>query len=70
MHRSETAEFIECLACRAEISIDRDRAFAVTEDSGLCFSCAIKRGGAYDELHDAWTRSPDVSDYASPEQRA
>jgi hypothetical protein len=70
MHRSETEELIQCLACGAEISIDRDRSFAITQDDGLCFACALKRGGVYDELHDTWTRAPDVTDYASVEQPA
>lgn len=40
---------------------DRDRAFAVSDDEYLCFACAARRGGTFDEDEDEWTTPPDLS---------
>lgn len=61
MHESEANELIHCLTCGAEISLALGRAFAVTDTSGLCFRCALARGGTYDEAHDTWLESPSVA---------
>jgi hypothetical protein len=61
MHRSEARDIVACLACGEEVSLGVDRVYAVTDDSALCFACAIKRGGAYNEAHDEWTKVPDLS---------
>jgi hypothetical protein len=61
MHRSEAAELVHCLDCGEEISLALDRAFACEDDAGICFACAIKRGGIYDETHDTWTHAPDIT---------
>ncbi|HEX7480356.1 MAG TPA: hypothetical protein VF331_21325 [Polyangiales bacterium] len=61
MHRCETEQLINCLVCGAETSIDLDRSFALSEVTGLCFACAVARGGVYDALHDTWSKSPDLS---------
>jgi hypothetical protein len=61
MHRSESDEMTLCLVCGAEISVAVDRTFAVTDDTAVCFACAVERGGRYDELHDTWTRAPELS---------
>jgi hypothetical protein len=61
MHRSEADLLIHCSECGSEISLAVDRSYAVTEDEGMCFACAIERGGVYDELHDAWTQAPALS---------
>jgi hypothetical protein len=61
MHRSEALDLVACLSCGAEVSLGVDRAFALTEDSALCFACAVRRGGSYSEAHDQWTKSPSLS---------
>jgi hypothetical protein len=61
MHRSEALDLVACLSCGAEVSLGVDRAFALTEDSALCFACAVRRGGSYSEAHDQWTKSPNLS---------
>jgi hypothetical protein len=60
MHRSEAYDRVRCLNCGAEISLARDRSYAVSENDALCFECALERGGAYDERHDEWTRAPQL----------
>ena len=60
MHRSEAQDLVSCSQCGAEVSLGADRVYAITEDAALCFGCAIKRGGVYDEAHDSWTRAPDL----------
>ena len=61
MHQSESNELVKCLACGAEISLALGRAYAVTDTSGLCFRCALERGGSYDEAQDTWSRAPTVA---------
>ena len=61
MHRSETYDLVQCANCRAEVSAARDRVFSFGDDTALCFSCAVARGGKYDEMHDHWEHSPDVA---------
>jgi hypothetical protein len=51
-----------CADCGAEIDPDRGRAFGVSPEADLCWECARRRGGAYDELRDSWVRAPDVKD--------
>ena len=60
MHRSEGYDQVRCLQCGAEISIARDRAYAVGEEDALFQGCAVNRGGAYDELHDKWVAPPEL----------
>ena len=60
MHRSEAQDLIDCSSCGAEVSLGADRVFVLSEDTALCFACAVKRGGLYDEAHDTWKRAPDL----------
>jgi hypothetical protein len=63
MHRSETRDRDRCLDCGAEISDTRDRAYVTGEDEGLlCFECALRRGGKYDEARDHWDTPPTLGD--------
>jgi len=39
-----------------------ERTFAVDDDSVLCFACAMRRGGSYDERHDTWSTEPEIDD--------
>ena len=40
MHRSEGYDLVSCLQCGAEVSIGKDRAYAVSTDAALCMRCA------------------------------
>jgi recombinational DNA repair protein (RecF pathway) len=61
MHRSETREFESCADCGAEVTPGRERAYAFGPGSFLCFECALRRGGSYDETHDRWTVEADTA---------
>ena len=61
MHRSEARDLVSCLACGAEVSLGVDRVFAVSEETALCFACAVRRGGSYSEAHDRWTNAPNLN---------
>lgn len=67
MHRSEASELDTCADCGAEVHVARDRTFAAPGDRVLCFACAERRGGSYDELHDVWTQAPDLSGLPTPD---
>ena len=68
MHRSESRELATCLICGAEIAPERDRAFAMSGDTFLCFACAVRRGGSWDEGHDRWTTEPQTGDLPPREE--
>jgi hypothetical protein len=59
MHRSEAETLEICVDCDAEIA-DVERGFAVDDERYLCFACAVKRGGKYDETHDHWDPPPSL----------
>lgn len=50
-----------CADCGADLE-SGERAFAVSDDSVICYACAVRRGGAYDELHDRWSPAPMTDD--------
>jgi len=62
MHRSELSEFVECSGCGADVSSGRDREFEFGESLVLCFDCAVRRGGSYDEARDRWSVVPTIDD--------
>jgi hypothetical protein len=57
----EQADVSMCIDCGATIWMDGDRSFASGPDVYLCFECAERRGGVYDEAEDRWAVPPDVS---------
>jgi hypothetical protein len=67
MHRSESYDRVDCLQCGADISITKDRAYAVSDAAALCFECAVKRGGRHDELHDVWSEPPQLDGLPTPD---
>jgi hypothetical protein len=69
MHRSEAREFESCTECGAEVHVARDRTYALDADHVLCFACAVKRGGAYDERRDLWIEVPNVADLGTDNGR-
>lgn len=64
MNESEWDESIACCDCGEPIFPDIDRAFACNDDAYLCFACAERRGGAFDDEIDQWLVPPDVADLA------
>ena len=64
MDISEARELELCRECGAEVHASRDRTYALDAERVLCFACAVKRGGAYDERHDLWTAAPDLAGLA------
>ena len=67
MTRLENSELVECIDCGANITSALDRAFALGDDTFLCFECATTRGGIYDDQHDCWLTAPNVAD--EPDER-
>ena len=61
MHRSETGDLSRCADCGSEMTPARDRAYAFGSEAFLCYSCAVRRGGVYDEAHDRWLRDADTA---------
>jgi len=37
-----------------------DRSYVVTDDEGLCFDCAVRLGGSWDEVTGTWLQVPDL----------
>jgi hypothetical protein len=67
VHRSETHDLANCADCGAEISRSQGRGFAFGRLDVLCFDCALRRGGSYDERSDRWTRAPSIDDLPAGE---
>lgn len=61
MHRSEARERDQCVDCGAEVAA-LDRVYSVSDETDLCFACAVRRGGQWDEAHDGWSRPPEIAD--------
>jgi hypothetical protein len=57
MHRSEERRAFACSDCGAAVPAAA-RAFAFAGEGVLCWECATRRGGAYDEAEDRWSVSP------------
>jgi hypothetical protein len=62
MHEQESNELTECLDCGSVIAPAADHAFAVDSERFLCFGCAAKRGGVFDQWLDRWALPPDIFD--------
>lgn len=67
MHRSETPELATCAECGAEIAPARERGYVYAPGACLCFACAVRRGGSYDETHDRWSNEPDTQGLVRPD---
>ena len=67
--RDEEAELSSvCADCGATIDLEDARTYAFGEQSSLCWSCAIRRGGSYSSDDEAWTTAPAISDLAGSEE--
>jgi len=67
MHRSDAREFATCADCGAEIAPGRERAYSFGEESALCWACAVRHGGTYDEELDRWVELPTAGDLSGGE---
>lgn len=61
MNQNEWAEGTGCSECGAQLSPERNRAFACSPETYLCFACAEARGGVYDAQQDRWIVPPDAA---------
>lgn len=68
MHQTEANQLDRCADCGAEIVPGRERSFTLNADSDVCFACAVRRGGRYDERLDRWDPPPDVADLLERER--
>ena len=60
MHVQEDAGLEECAHCGATLDPEVDRACTIG-DEVLCFSCAVREGGVYDEARAQWIVPPAIS---------
>ena len=60
MHESEVDSLVQCADCGAEIRVSVDRGFVAEPDTVLCYDCAERRGGAWDEERAIWSGAPDL----------
>ena len=54
MHESEANEFARCADCGDEIVPATQRGFVTGPDTVLCYDCAERRGGSWDEERGIW----------------
>lgn len=50
-----------CEDCGDEL-LETEPAFPLPDDRWLCASCAVERGGAYDDVIERWIRRPELTD--------
>ncbi len=62
MHRSEASGLVPCSDCGVEVRSGREREFELGTSGVLCFECALRRGGRYDEQLDRWSEEPRIDD--------
>ena len=67
MHRSEAELITPCADCGAPME-EETRVFGFGPDAVLCWTCALRRGGAYDSEEDRWTVEPSVIDLLDRER--
>jgi hypothetical protein len=59
-HEADEEEFGFCAACDGEVSI-APRVYLFGDDNALCFDCATKLHGVYDEPGSRWTVEPELA---------
>lgn len=60
MHSEETLEPATCADCGEPTDLDSTLSFVISENKVLCFDCALRRGGRYDEDEGGWVVAPNV----------
>ncbi|MET0388922.1 MAG: hypothetical protein ABW321_23315 [Polyangiales bacterium] len=66
MDKCELRELVDCVLCGSDVSLGLDCAYAMSVDAALCFSCAVCRGGVYDDSRRSWIALPDLSGLPTP----
>lgn len=61
MYPPEDDEYVFCADCGGEVMIS-DRIYRFGEQRALCFDCATRRQGVYQELLERWSVSPGLDD--------
>jgi len=51
----------ECAGCGEFFSPPEDRGYWFSDQTFLCWDCAVRRGGVYDAVTERWINAPDVS---------
>jgi hypothetical protein len=68
MHTQEWDDIVDCCDCGATVAPDTDRVFALSDETFLCFACAVARGGVYDGMEERWTVAPNAA--GVPDERS
>lgn len=63
-------EVVECSLCGSDILLDAGPHFVLDEHAALCFSCAVSRGGVYDDSKQQWLVLPDTNGIGTTPARA
>lgn len=56
----DEAPRVRCADCGVPLEPELERAYSFAPDAVLCFDCAVRRGGHYDELEDRWPKPPSL----------
>lgn len=56
-----------CTDCGQDVGLEDSHAFELGGGGVLCWACALKRGGVYDEKYDRWVVTPKAEDL--PDER-
>jgi hypothetical protein len=68
MELEELEESTICYDCGVRFWPETDRGFVIGEETALCWSCALRRGGRYDASEERWTETPDLQGLVDPRQ--
>lgn len=49
-----------CADCGIALEPELERGYSFGPESVICFDCAVKRGGHYDEVEDRWRDRPNL----------
>jgi hypothetical protein len=68
VERAKREELVgACMDCGEDVGLEDSHAFEWGGGGALCWTCALKRGGVYDEKYDRWVVAPKVEDL--PDER-
>jgi hypothetical protein len=62
MEEEELESLGLCLDCGEPVDTEIGRVFTFGERGVLCWTCAARRGGEHDDVHDRWITAPNVTD--------
>ena len=64
----ETDELLLCNDCGIEIVPGVERGFTSGTETQLCYDCAERRGGSWDEKREVWAIAPDLIGLHRPDR--